>query len=1078
MTEEKANKGLSRLAEFSLRKPVTITMIFISLVTVGLISSRLLPLESFPEMKLPFFNVFVPYQAATPAEVERSITRPLEEALATIGDIEGMNSNSSTNGANINIQFSSDIDVDEKGMLIREQIDLTRPELPEDVRYINVNKAQAGNGGDTIMNIRITGDLDFTNAYDVLNQYLVRPVERVPGVARADLQGIEPLELRIKLDAERMRRYGIGFNELSSKLNDANFAIKSGNFLTEDQVIRITPKSRATDVDDYKNLVLNENNIRLQDVAAVELVNGERNYARHLDRKYSVGLEIYKESTANMVTVADAVLARIDELKDSPQMKGIQLIFLDNQAQGVKDSLRDVIQAGLVGSLLSLVVLFFFLRNASMTLMISLSIPISIIITLGAMYFLGISLNILSLMGLMLAVGMLVDNSVVVTESIFTQQNEHYHSGNKAIVNGVKQVLTPVIAGTLTSICVFLPIIFREEGLLSTFLTHVAVAIVVALLVSLAISITVMPLMVSKFANRLNVEEKVGDKGFIFHLRRKYESVLKYTLAHRWHTFFFIVVLIAIGFFAQSQMKSDEGAGDNVERDFWLPYHVRGSYTLERLKKDVDIIEDYLYANQERFEIKSVYSYYQEDGFVASKIDLVPEEEATKSVAEIKKEIMEGLPKIAIGNPSFRWRSSIGNQGLNVYLLGDSHEILREDILPDVLLSLQRIEAVTNAQVEQRNKKQEIQITVDRERAIQLGLSPTEVAQTVNIAMRGMNLRDYLSETGELPVTMRFFETNAFDIQMLRKLPIKNDAGISVDLENVADIQIKNSPQNLFRYNRSSSIRIEVDLLPDTNVSDTKEEIEGRLNALNYPSGYSWSFERSNAGFDIDASDLIQNIIIAICLIFIIMAALFESLLFPLSVITSILFSYLGTWILFAITGTTFTIMAAIGMLILIGVIVNNGIVLIDHINQLRASGLNRYDAVIQGGKDRLRPILMTVATTVVGLLPLSISTSQVGGGGPAYFPMARAIIGGLTFSTIISLLVLPSFYCWLDDLRSWGSNRLKQTTIYPDREEETTATAVDPVFGDDPLLEDGVDSTTAGLEKTSDYQQENPTNT
>ena len=1057
MAEEKQSKGLSRLAEFSLRKPITITMMFVSLVTVGLISGRLLPLESFPEMKLPFFNVFVPYQAATPAEVERSITRPLEEALATIGDIEGMNSNSSTNGASINIQFSGDIDVDEKGMLIREQIDLTRPELPEDVRYINVNKAEAGDGGDTIMNIRITGDLDFTNAYDVLNQYLVRPVERVPGVARVDLQGIEPLELRIKLDDERMRRYGIGFNELSNKLNDANFAMKSGNFITEDRVIRITPKSRAVDVDAYENLVLNEYNIRLKDVATVELVNGERNYARHLDRKYSVGLEIYKESTANMVTVADAVLKRIDELKDSPQMKGIQLIFLDNQAQGVKDSLRDVIQAGLVGSVLSLVVLFFFLRNMPMTFMISLSIPISIIITLGAMYFLGVSLNILSLMGLMLAVGMLVDNSVVVTESIFTQQNEHKSNGDKAIVSGVKQVLTPVIAGTLTSICVFAPIIFREEGLLSTFLTHVAVAIVVALVVSLAISITVMPLMVSKFANRIKVKSKANGKGFIYAMRRKYESILRFTLAHRWHTFFFIVVLIVIGVFAQTQMKSDEGAGDNIERDFWLPYHVRGSYTLERLKKDVDVIEDYLYANQEKFEIKSVYSYYQEDGFVASKIDLISEEEATKSVAQVKKEIMEGLPKIAIGNPSFRWRSSLGNQGLNVYLLGDSHGVLREDILPDVLLSMQQIEAVTNAQVEQRNKKQEIQLTVDRERALQLGLTPTEVAQTVNIAMRGMNLRDYLSETGELPVTMRFYETGEFDIQQLKKLPIKNNVGIAIDLENVADIAITSSPQNLFRYNRASSIRIEVDLLPETNVADVKNEIEQRLNLINYPTGYSWSFERSGGGFDIDASDLFENIIIAICLIFIIMAALFESLLFPLSVITSIFFSYMGTWILFALTGTTFNIMAAIGMLILIGVIVNNGIVLIDHINQLRAAGMNRYDAVIQGGKDRLRPILMTACTTVVGLLPLSISTSQVGGDGPAYFPMARAIIGGLTFSTIISLLVLPSFYCWLDDLRTWFGNRLKQTTIYKDRANQEPDEDSDSEFDDDEIVDGGV---------------------
>ncbi|MCF6300243.1 MAG: efflux RND transporter permease subunit, partial [Proteobacteria bacterium] len=474
-SEERFN-GLSRLVEFSLKRPVTVSMFFVTLVAIGLISSRLLPLENMPSINLPFFNINVPYVASTPEEVERTITRPLEEVLATIGEIENINSRSSTNGANVNLQFSSEADIDEKGMLIKEQIDLIRGELPADVRRIQINKARVGE--DSIMKIRITGNRDLENSYDVLNQYLVNPLQRVAGVARVELQGIEPLEIKIMLDAERMKRYGIGINELSGKLDDANLVTKSGNFIATDQIIRIVPKTRASQVEDYTNLVLNENNIRLKDIATVEMINGERNYARHLNRKYSVGLEIYKESSANMVQVAEDVMKEIEQLSKSDKLDGFKLIFIDNQAQDVKESLQDVIQAGVVGSLLSLIVLFVFLRNIPMTIMIALSIPVSITITLGVMYFFGITLNILSLMGLMLAVGMLVDNSVVITESIFTQQTEHREPGNRSIIKGVKSVLTPVIAGTLTSICVFLPIIVRNEGLLSTFLTHVAVAII------------------------------------------------------------------------------------------------------------------------------------------------------------------------------------------------------------------------------------------------------------------------------------------------------------------------------------------------------------------------------------------------------------------------------------------------------------------------------------------------------------------------------------------------------------------------------------------------------------------------
>ncbi len=1067
--------GIARLASFSMARPVTISMMFLSLVTFGLISSRLLPLESWPEIKLPFLIVVVPYDAGTPQEVERSITRPIEEALATIGDVVQMNSNSNTNSSNVFMLFKLDVDIDEKIMLVNEQLDLIRSELPSDVRQIFVRKEEPGN--EAMMKIRIIGDRDLEGAYDVLNQYLVKPVQRIPGVARVELQGIEPLEISIKLDNERMRRYGIGFNELQSKLSNLNFSIRSGNFFTDDEVIRITPQSQANDIEEYRNLVLNDKNIRLKDIATIELINGERDYARHLNKKYSVGLEIFRESTANLVQVGEEVLSTIEEISQTSQMSGIKLVFLDNQAQGVTNSLRDVVTAGITGSLLSLFVLYVFLRNLPMTLIISMSIPISIIITLGVLYFTGISLNNLSLMGLMLAVGMLVDNSVVITESVYTQRQLDPHNPRDALIKGVKLVIKPVIAGTLTTICVFLPVIVGEGNLLAIFLTHVAVAIIASLLVSLMLSISVVPMAIGLFVKKQEaktngLESRLLAKFsqmkkrykfllivllyivayylsqalnmpsenftvfayvslfFIFSLFliKNYRSILVYFLGHRWKTFFASMGLIVICLGFYTSMSQDDGTGQSVSRNFWMPYHVNGNYTLDRMKKDVDRIEDYLYANQEKFEIDSVYTYYEENGFASSMITLIDEDEATKTVAQIKKEILEDMPDIAIGKPSFQWRSNLGSQGIKLYLQGESAQFIREELLDETMFMLRNVDKVTNVQVEQRSNREELQVSVNRERALNLGLNPSEVAQSVSIAMRGMNLREYVSDQGEIPVKMRFYQKGEFEIEQLKNLPIKNSDGLSIPLYNVADIISTSSPRRLFRLQRQNSIQIDMDIEDGSNAKEIRDEITKVMDNFNLPTGYTWTFNANGGDVDIELSDLLMPWLIALMIIFMVMAAMFESLLFPICVYNTILFSIMGIFFFFAITGTTFNVMAGIGAMILIGVVVNNGIVLIDHINNLRHEGMNRLDAVVQGGIDRIRPVLMTVSTTVVGLLPLSVSVSAVGGGnGPSYFPMARAIIGGLTFSTIISLVLLPCIYCWLDDLRLWGQGRFSR---------------------------------------------------
>lgn len=1031
----KTQDGFSKISDFSLRRPITVTMIFLSMVVIGLISSRLLPLEQWPQMKFPYLGVDIGYPSATPKEVERNIVRPLEEALATIGDIKNMQSVSHTNGANIGIEFKAGTDLDEKAMLVQEQIDLTRPSLPNDVRRIRVDKAQTG--GEAILELRITGDIDLENSYDVINRYLVKPVERVPGVARVVFQGLEPKEVRVMIDSDAMKAYGISFSELSDKISQNNFVMASGNFKTGsddgDRQLRVVPKSQIQDVEKFNDILLNNKGVRLADVATIEMINGERTYARHLDRKYSVGLEIYNESTANLVEVSDRVMAKIDEIAQTPQMKGIKLVTLNDQAKSVRDSLNDVIMAGIMGALLSMVMLYIFIRDIQTTLLVSLSIPVSIVITLGILYFLGLSLNVLSLMGLMLAIGMLVDNSVVISESILTQKSSGKYDINTSVKKGVSEVMVPVIAGTLTSICVFIPIMFNGGNLIAVFLTHVAASIIAALIISLFLSITVVPLIIARLNK--NTEQKADtQKSWMDAVKIKYIKVLKYTLRHRWITFSSIIWIIIIGMVLNVLFViSEEGFEDQVSRNFWLIYHVDDSFTLDRLKKDVDKIEDYLFDNKEKFEIDTVYSYYEENGFVATKIYLVEESQSSKSVADIKKDILEDLPDITVGTPNFRWEKAQGKNGLSVFLKGDSQEVLKE-LLEPVLLELNAVENVAGAQVEKKNNRNEIQISVNREKAIRLGVDPMTVAQSVNTAMRGINLRDMVTENGEMPVIMRFYKTGEFKMEQLTSLPIMTNQGNQITLDTVAEIISTTSPQHIVRENRAGAVKIDIDLDDDANKKKVKDQVTMIMDQLNYPSGYYWNFDSNSLSDEEQDGDMKRNLQIAIALIFILMAALFESLLFPLCVITSIGFSFIGVFYFFAITGTELTIMALIGMLILIGVVVNNGIVLIDHTNQLRIKGMSRTDAVLQAGMDRLRPILMTVSTTVFGLIPLAVSVSQVGDDGPAYFPMARAIIGGLTFSTVVSLLALPSLYCWLDDLRLWTRDRLQARSLNPSK--------------------------------------------
>ncbi|MBN2072201.1 MAG: efflux RND transporter permease subunit [Candidatus Krumholzibacteriota bacterium] len=1006
------------LTELSLKRPVTMMMIFVCFVVIGIISSQLLPKEFFPDLDAPFIFVDIPYPGSTPEETERQITRPAEEVLATISGIKRMESNSWESGSWVRLNFDWGVDTDIKALEAKEKLDGIRHLFPQDLERFYIRKFSTSDM--EILTLRLSSDRDLSNAYDMLDRNIKRRIERIEGVSKVDLYGVEKKEIRIQLIADRLIEHHIDINQLTTTLRKSNFLLTAGKITDTNRRFVVRPIGEFQSVDEIGEIIVGSNNIRLSDIAEIKYDNPVLIYGRHLNRKYAIGLDVFKESGANLVDVAENVIREIDLISEIPEMEGISIYYMDNAAEGVVSSLNEVLKSGFIGGLLAVAVLFFFLRRFATTIIVALAVPLSLLITLAFMFFSGITLNILTMMGLMLAIGMLVDNAVVVTESI------HRHQlidplGKNAIQTGVNEVSLAITAGTLTTGIVFLPNIVNPDNDVSIYLKHIGLTICIALLVSLVLAQTIVPLLASK----VRPPAKLTGKTVIDKLIEKYLIVLGWTIRHKRATVS-MILLILLSIAIPMKFVKTEMFDEPENRRFRLHYHINGSFTLEKVESAVDIYEDFLFANKDKFEIESIYSYYQGD-YATSTIILKKGKGAKKSIEEIQEEIREGLPKLAIANPSFEWQNATGKaESIRIQLVGKSSEYLVR-LSQEVAWTLSMIEGFTDVRSEAEIGDKEVHVTINRDRARQYGFSTNEIASLVSVAMRGMNLRHFRNDYGEVQMLLELQDTDKQTLDNLKNVPLINRNGNSISLATLADFSVRNGPRNIRRENRTTSIGVTANL-KDMTVGEAREKIEKVLSNFEFPSGYKWNYGQT---FDYEAeamNTMLINLLLALALIYFLMAALFESLIFPAAIWSQILFSIVGVYWFYLFTGTQMSLMGMIGILILIGVVVNNGIVLIDHVNQLRGMGIERNDAILQAGRDRLRPILMTAGTTVLSLVPLCVVSTQIGGDGPPYFPMARAIVGGLTFSTAVTLIILPTIYILLDDMRDWSRRILRES--------------------------------------------------
>ena len=1010
------------LAELSLKRPVTVIMAFVSMTVIGLIAAFRLPLESMPDIQFPFLAISLPYQGSTPSEVERTVTRPVEEALSTLTGVQHMSSLTRADGVNIEMQFKWGQDTAVKAVEAREKIDAIRADLPTDLTRYQVFKGSTAD--QPVLNLRVAADHDLTNAYELLDRELKRPLERLPGVAKVSIEGVAPREVEIEIDSDRLSAAGVGLNDLYQRLSNANFSASGGLIKDGDTRYHVQPVGEWRSIEEIRALAINDRGLKLSDVADINVKPGRLTYARHLDQRPAVAIDISKERSANLVEVGRSVMAEVDRIRQEPELKGIQIYALGDQASSVQESLTQLSQAGLEGTLLSVFVLFFFLRDWPSTLMVSLAIPICFVITLGCLQLFGMTLNILSMMGLLLAVGMLVDNAVVVVESIYHYRERYPDKPWYSAVQGTQVVGVAIAAGTLSSIIVFLPMVFGEKDNISIFLTQVAITMGIAHLASWLVAVSLVPML----SARLPPPKFIGRKNIITRVQGSYGRFIAWTLSHRRWTMVGLLALMIVSIIGPAaHTKMDMFPAGDSDRLF-IGYRLNAMYPLNELQSSVDKIEGYLSAHRDEFHIKNIYSRYAEDAtdtFTSVLFD--KNDKKRPSTKVVLEKLRAELPKVPIGEIVFDFNNN-GNgndNSINLSLVGDSGQVLRE-LSTTVIGVLKKVPSLRDVSANQDSGNRELSVRVDREKAKEFGFSANDVAQFIAIALRGMQLKDFHGADSQLPVWLRFRGSDAQSVEDLSDYKIRRPDGSQIPLMSMINIETRNASSVIERDSRQISLGIKANLAEGATSDDARASITKVLNGMQLPAGYKWTFGENFSRDDDAGKKMGFNLLVALVLVYVVMCAMFESLIYPAAILTTFVFSIFGVFWLFWLTGTTYSIMASIGVLILMGVVVNNGIVMIVHINQLRHTGLVRRDALVQGAKDRLRPILMTMGTAILGMVPLCVSNAAIGGDGPPYYPMARAIAGGLVFSTLVSLLVLPTIYSLLDDMSLWSKRILR----------------------------------------------------
>ncbi len=1040
------------LPEFAMKHPVTISMIVLSVTGFGLISLQRTPAEFMPPMELPYLGAFIPYFGATPAQVEQEIAIPAEGEFQTLPGLRHMGTHSSGDGCFIELEFDGDIDMTQALADVRDRIERLRLVLPESADRIFVRHFKLESFPVLMIGLSSRGDYD--RFVDLVDRDLVPKIQRIEGVAEVELMGYDEKSIMVDIDQQAMLAHGVSLYEFIMKLTVANVDMGVGQLYEGGKKYYVRAEGKMEGIEDYSGLRLS-NGLHVSDVASGGFRAREEEDYQSIDGNRQVFLMITKDSAANAAETCENALAQLNTVLATPKFKDSEVHVFFNQGEIIDGALHGLNEAALVGAGLCVLVVFLFLWRIRPTLVVALSIPGSMVVAFLYMYATGMSLNLITMMSLIIAVGMVVDDSIVVIENIYRHHDlgeDRWESARK----GASEVALAVVASTATSIAVFTPVFFMKQGQMSVIMKEFATPVAVSLTASLFISLTVIPLAVSRFKyhprspmERYRQWREAGTAASsaigrtfkriqpVSWLDTVYTAGLRWSIQNRLGALMVLAGIVALTIAVPVRNMQVKAVPTMDGRVVLVSVELDPNFDMPKAGAMFNEIEKLLDARRKELGIKHIFKNYSVYGgevraFLTQLDDLKPGEDFPYTTEEVRNIIWDIVPDrvpgaritVAEGGGGFDMGGGGGGRGaISLRLRGDDAAAI--DRYADTLVAeLEQLPGLTDVRKNAERAEQEIQLKVDNVLAERAGIDAMQVAQTVGFALMGTELSRIKQGSREIQVWAQFREADRRGRSNLDNVMLSGGTGSVVTLNQLVTMRKGTTPQTINRRDGKNFVLVSAEAA-EGDLQRAMTQLNKVVTNFDLPVGYSLDFGDEIMNLQEDQTNFLATLLMAVLLIYIVMAALFESLVLPLSILTSVPLAFLGVaWVVYLAhlrsPSVAMDTIGFIGCVLMVGVVVKNGIVIVDHVNQLRKEGLARFDAVMLGGSHRLRPVLMTALATILGAAPLLAPLISPRWGSPATISLGCAMIGGLITGTVLTLFVVPLFYTLVDDFQGW----------------------------------------------------------
>lgn len=1028
MPEDHTGRMVSGLTEFSLRRRITLLVLLMSIVVVGVVATVGIPVELFPRgFTSQSLFVWVPWQNAPTQEVLDKIALPLEEELSTVRGLDNINSISSLGACRVFLRFKQGTDMDVAYREVRDRIQRARLHFPDDVDRVFIRKQDAS--GIPVCVIGLAMDPSLTDPYNLIKREVLQRIERIDGVANVTADGLEEKEIIIELDRRKTEGHGLNIYQLAQQLGGDNFTMASGNVRDAGKKFMLRSLANYKSLEELENRPVTPT-VKLKDIARIKYEEPEKRYSVRVNSRPAVAAVIFKEGEANTVEVSRRIRKEFKEMENNPRLASMFMEVLFNQGEVIEESLHNLVESGIVGGVMAAVVLFIFLRRFRLTGIITLSIPLSLLIALAAMFFAGETLNVLTILALVIAVGMLVDDSIVVAENIQRMHNDGLPR-REACIRGAGEIALAIMMSTLTTIVVFVPVAL-VEGQGQFFLMRLALPLSVSVVASLVVALAFVPLSVfitlpANEAKQRHVlfrwsHAKINAVMARFYdltferMNQLYRGGLAFFLKRRLDLVLALAATFAATYFVAFKKIDVVEQQEEEQTGFEIGVEISNEYSYEDIAEYFTAAEKVLEQKKDEFGLKGYFVFYRRlGGRVEGWFD--KDKPGKLSAKRVGEKIVKELPK----KPGVKLHFGRENQaedakGREVFVFrleGDDAGVL-DDVVARLEPMILRVDGVLGIRRGEEPSPSEMALVVDRDRANVSSVSPEVIAGLVGYALRGSSLPKFNQDGREIPVRVRFQEKDRESLTDLSGFQIPVEGGGFIPLSALMSPKVLNTPKHIFRSNKRISRTMTVELKKEVT-RETRDRLMALQRQMSLPEGVSFSQSRVMS-MDEEIGNMIFAGGMSVLFVYLLMGFLFESFILPLSIILTIPLAGIGVAWIHYFTGKDVDFLGVVGAILLVGVVVKNGIVLIDYVTRLRAGGMERTQALLTSSTLRFRPIMMTALTTIIGMIPLTFARPN--DMGLSYKSFGLTLIGGMTTATLLTMLVVPVFYTFFDDAR------------------------------------------------------------